>query len=325
VKKLLRLLLCVLVLSPVVSSGEELSLLGGTMQNLDNLDSSYSWQIEYLEGLGEHAAWSLSYLNEGHVPVHHRDGNTLQFWGRANLLDRRLSLAAGAGPYFFFDTTRGPGAGYRNDHGWGGMVSASATWYTEGRWIYQLRTNWVGAVDSIDTFSTVIGVGYQLDPPPSRGPETEEPSQQGKTTENELTLLGGRTIVNSFDSDHSTAISLEYRKGLWRYVDWTVAWLHEGDTRLIRRDGLTTQLWGVREFMERRVALGVGGGIYASLDRNSHPQNGESPGDFLDGIATLTGSYRIDGRWVLRASWNRVITSYDRDTDVIVGGVGYRF
>ncbi len=27
----------------------------------------------------------------------------------------------------------------------------------------------------------------------------------------------------------------------------------------------------------------------------------------------------------LRTSWNRIVTDYDRDTDVIMGGVGYRF
>jgi hypothetical protein len=28
---------------------------------------------------------------------------------------------------------------------------------------------------------------------------------------------------------------------------------------------------------------------------------------------------------LLRATWDRVITTYDRDTDIFLGGIGYRF
>jgi len=30
-------------------------------------------------------------------------------------------------------------------------------------------------------------------------------------------------------------------------------------------------------------------------------------------------------RWLARLSWNRTVSSHDRDTDVILGGIGYRF
>ena len=29
--------------------------------------------------------------------------------------------------------------------------------------------------------------------------------------------------------------------------------------------------------------------------------------------------------WSFRAAWSRIITDYSRDTDVILGGIGYRF
>ncbi len=305
---------------------EEIYLLGGVMQNTDEGEGSYSWQLEYLEGLGEHFAASLSYLNEGHVPTHHRDGNTLQLWTRTNLFDRRLSLAAGIGPYFYFDTTAATeGASFSNNHGWKAMASLAATWYTESRWLFQVRANWVTAGSSIDTLSAVAGIGYQLDIPPSPGPIPKEPVQVKKTTGNEVTLLVGRTIVNSFSSEHSGALSIEYRRGLWRYVDWTIGWLYEGDNRLIRRDGITTQFWGVREFLDDRVMLGVGGGAYVAIDHYSTSEQGDKTSKGLSGIVTLTASYRFAPHWDLRSSWNRIVTDYDRDTDVILGGVGYRF
>jgi hypothetical protein len=51
----------------------------------------------------------------------------------------------------------------------------------------------------------------------------------------------------------------------------------------------------------------------------------ENKDNIISGIATMSGSYRLDPHWSLRISWNRIITNYDRDTDVIMGGIGYRF
>jgi len=322
-----RMILVVILLALAASRAHagEFYALGGVMEDVHEHHGSYSWQLEYLQGLAEHAAFSVSYLNEGHIPVHHRDGQTIQLWTRANLLDRRLSLAAGVGPYYFFDTAAAKaGASFANDHGWKVMMSAAATWYTESRWLFQFRSNWVTAGPSPDSLSAVAGIGYQLDPPPSPGPLLRSPSQQEKTTGDELTLFLGRTIVNSFASEHSEAVSIEYRHGLWKYVDWTVAWLYEGDNRLVRRNGLATQLWGTRAFLDRRLMLGIGGGAYVAVDQQTGPERG-STNEVLSGIVTMTGSYRFHPHWAMRTSWNRIVTNYNRDTDVIMGGIGYLF
>ena len=305
---------------------QEFYVLGGVMETEDSAHNSYSWQLEYMQGLVEHAAFSVSYLNEGHVPSHHRDGTSGQIWARTNLLDRRLSLAAGVGPYYYFDTTAAKaGASFTDDHGWKAMVSLAATWYTDSRWLFQVRSNWVTAGNANDTVSAVAGIGYQLDRPPSPGPLPKEPPQRHRTTDNELTVFIGRTIINSFNSEHSVATSIEYRRGLWQYVDWTVAWLYEGDNHLLRRDGLATQLWAVRDFLDDRLALGIGGGAYFAVDHYAAGRRGTDTSDNLAGIVTLTGSYRIHRHWDVRTSWNRIVTDYNRDTDIILGGVGYRF
>ena len=318
------LVILLLLATPVQARAQELYVLGGAIEHRERHDYSYSWQLEYLQGAGEHFAATLSYLNEGHLPEHHRDGNSVQLWARSTLFDRRLSLAAGAGPYYFFDTAKLSNDGlYSNDHGWGGLFSVAATWYMESRWLLHARVNWVAVDRHFDTLSAVAGLGYQLDAPPAPGPIPEEPPQEGKTTTNEITVFLGRTIVNSLGSEHSGAASIEYRRGLWRYLDWTMAWLYEGDNRLIRRNGLTTQLWAVREFLDDRLALGVGGGAYLVLDRRTSQQ--QDIDEVLSGILTLTGSYRFHPHWDVRTSWNRIVTNYNRDTDVILGGIGYRF
>jgi len=320
----LALLLTILATVPV--DAQELFLLGGMMQNTATSESDYSWQLEYREGLSEHIAYSISYLNEGHVPDHHRDGNAALLWTGVNLLDQRLSLSAGLGPYYYFDTTNAHGSGsYRNDHGWGAMASAAATWNIGDRWLLQLHTNWIETFNSIDSLSTLIGIGYQLEAPSGSGPVASIRPVSIASMDNELTVFAGTTIVNSFDSPNSVAVALEYRRSIARYVDWTFGWLEEGDNRLVRRNGLTTQVWAAKAFFEDRFSIGAGGGIYIVLDRFHNLVENRDGGRALSGLVSLTGSYRFHPNWDLRTSWYRIVTDYNRDTDVILGGVGYRF
>ncbi len=87
------------------------------------------------------------------------------------------------------------------------------------------------------------------------------------------------------------------------FISWAVLWR---DERLIRHNGITTQLWAVRAFLDDRLALGVGGGAYFSLSHYNDLINGKSTSRFFSGIYTLTGSYRFDPHWDLRTSWSRI-------------------
>jgi hypothetical protein len=317
-------LLALLLIGSAASFAQELSLFGGAIEASGLKEQSYSWAFDYRHGLGEHAAVSFSWLNEGHVTNHHRDGQTVQLWARTSVLGRRLTLAAGAGPYLYYDTTRPVGTQYADQHGWGGVFSLSATYYTDSRLFYELRVNRVVTGNSIDTTSALFGIGYQLDPPRSPGPLTGAAHQANKTTDNEVTVFVGQTIVNSFNSERSLATSIEYRHGLLTHLDWTVSWLNEGDARLVRRNGIASQLWAVREAFDRRVAIGVGLGPYVALDwhgGSTLPNNRER----LSGIITASTAVRVTPRTFVRASWNRVLTDNSRDTDVVLIGAGYRF
>lgn len=314
------------ILTAFSVDAQELLLLGGGTYDSDASKGTYAWAVEYAQGLGEHAYVTLAWLNEGHLDDHHRDGLAAQFWARANLFDRRLSLALGVGPYSYFDTAQAElGASYANDHGWGVIYSAGLTWYTDRRWLFNLRASRIAVKDSVDTTMVLIGAGYQLDAPSVPGPRPSAPPITGKTTNNEVALFLGSTILNSFESESSTAAAFEYRRGVGRYVDLTVGWLHEGGNEIIRREGATAQIWLVRPFLEQRLALGVGAGGYYAVSQENQTANGSKDDERLSGIVTLTASYRFDPRWFARLSWNRIVTRYDRDTDVILLGGGYRF
>lgn len=313
----------IIALTATPTWAEEFSILGGIMEQATTQEPSYAWQLEYLEGLDEHLAYSLSYLNEGHVTNHHRDGQTAQLWARTNLLDRHLSLSAGVGAFFYFDTTAAQqGASYSNDHGIGAMYSLTAIWYTRERLLFQVQSNFVETQKSINTFSTLVGVGYQLDAPAMQGPLACASPQQEKTTSNELTLFTGQTIVNSFNSQSTVTSSIEYRRGLLTHLDWTAAWFREVASGLKQNNGLATELWAVGATLDDRLALGLGLGGYVTLDGNNIAQQSSKT---VSGIVTMSASYRFHPHWDTRISWNRIVTSDNRDTDILLGGVGYRF
>jgi hypothetical protein len=303
----------------------ELSLLGGYGWTNNPVERTYAWQIQYMEGLGEHLAYSLSYLNQGHFIAHHRDGQAASLWLRTNLLDRHLSLGVGGGGLFYYDTIH-PATGPSQDfHGWGTIASVAAIWYTESRWFAQVQGYWVRGGQSFDTLSALAGIGYQLDPPPSQqGPDVRGARHDDRTTENELTAFGGETTVNISGPGHSSAVALEYRRGIWRYLEWTARGLYEGRSTLIDRYGLTTQLWLAKPFLHDRIALGIGYGGYFAVDQRRGGQ-GHHGNAFISEVASISGSYRLSEHWHVRATWDRTITSYNRDSDIFLGGIGYRF
>lgn len=303
---------------------QELSVLAGALKSSSN--NTYSWEGTYREGLGRYAAWSFSWLNEGHIPDHHRDGQAVQFWGRLPLWNNRLELSAGAGPYRWFDTKQAQlGGDYSNTHGWGGLFSLRAAYYFDNRWIAEVKLNRVQAYGGPDTTALLFGIGYQLDAPDGPGPRARPPSRTTNVTSNEVTVMLGTTILNSPDSESNLAESIEYRRGLWHYVDFTASYLHEGGNVQSRRDGVAAQLWATRAFFDDRLTLGVGIGPYLSITQNDDlPQNRTGDGRF-SGLVSVSASYRFTDRWLARVTWNRMVTRYDRDADIIEAGVGVRF
>lgn len=306
------------------ANAQEFSLLSGPL--VSDSANSISWEGSYREGLGRYAAWSFSWLNEGHIPDHHRDGQALQAWGRLPLWNDRLELSAGAGPYRYFDTTAAQAGGdYSNTHGWGALWSARAAWYFDRRWIAQVQLNYAQIFGGRDTTALLFGIGYELDGNDEPGPRERPIPRMTDVTHNELTVLLGETILNSYASESAIAGSVEYRRGVWRYVDLTLSYIHEGGHIQSRRDGAAAQVWATRAFFDDRLALAAGVGPYVAITQNDDlPQNRTGDGR-ISGLISVSASYRLSQHWLARVTWNRVVTRYNRDTDVIEAGLGLRF
>lgn len=319
------LLLTILCCWAEPAMGQEFRVLGGLLQETGKHDRTYTWQLEYRHSLHENLAFGITYLNEGSLDAHSRDGYAPQLWARTNLIDRRLSLAMGVGPYFYFDTIPYVNTGFSlNDHGWGALLSLDASWYTDSRWIFFARTNWVATGSSIDTVSASLGVGYQLDPPAKPGPSTGAPGRHEASTRNEITLSIGQTSVHNKGPSHSTAAGIEYRRGLLRYLDWSAGFIYEGSSSLSERYGLTTQFWLTGSFLGDRLSLGVGAGPYFTVERR-RVEHGDLHKFETSPILTMTAAYRFTTHWGTRFSWHRVITNYERDADVWLLGASYHF
>ena len=63
-------------------SAQELYALAGGQYTQSLKESTYSYSLEYLHNLGDYAYASFTWLNEGHVTDHHRDGYSPQIWLR---------------------------------------------------------------------------------------------------------------------------------------------------------------------------------------------------------------------------------------------------
>ena len=287
----------------------------GVLRTDEPRERTYGWLLSYTHELSRHFAASVVYQNEGHVPNHHRDGYAAQLWAKTTLFSPRFALAAGAGPYRYFDTLRtaeNPSA-YSDKHGWGMLYSLTGTWYAASSpWLYQLRADRVFISNGHDSTRVTAGLGYRLERDAPAG------GSGGKT---DITLFTGKTIVNSFESETATAHSFELRHAFGPLLRGSVAWLDESDARLVNRQGLLAQAWLEPSFQGERATLGIGYGPYIASDDQRRDRNGA----FGSGVITLTASLRFAQHWVGRVSWNRVVSRYDRDTDVILLGIGYRF
>jgi len=289
-------------------------------------ETSYTWQVDYRQDFSRYFAGSMALINEGHVPGHHRDGTAWQAWGRLPLFNDRLSISAGAGAYYYFDTQPLPGGDSADVHGTAPIYSLALTGYFSNRWFYRLNVNYIHPDGQVEVTTVAAGVGFWFgrDKKPTPGKLGDSPEEAAYVTENELTFFAGQSIVNTFLSQTARAYAGEYRRGIFPHVDWTLSGIYEGDPEIIRRSGAATQVWFVNSFFNHRIAIGAGVGPYVFLD-HKHPAVGRTSPAAIAPLGSLTMSARLSESWLVRFIFDRVTTNYNRDSDVLLIGLGYRW
>ena len=316
---IVRLLFAACVGLPALATAQTATLYGGIMERRDARgERTHSVAIEYREPIDERFGFGLLYLNEGHPDSHHRDGLAGQLWLHTPRLPLGLRLGAGAGPYYFFDTVD-TGHGYANEHGWGMVYSLLASVPLGACWSAQVRWNRVDARSPFDTHTLMLGVGYTFVPRERGGAALRATPHR-----HEVTLLAGRTILNSFASERATALSVEYRRTAATYADWTLTLLNEGEPQHIDRRGIAAQAWLARSVNDDRARFGLGLGPYFAIDRRHADLTGKSDRR-VAALVSASLRYRLTSNWHVRATWHRVLADYHRDTDVLLIGAGYTF
>ena len=141
---------------------------------------------------------------------------------------------------------------------------------------------------------------------------------------NELMPFAGFMISNNCDPRKIFAWGVEYRRRLGRFMSVTLAWLDEGDNDFFHRQGLVAQWWVGDDFYRNRLTLGIGCGPYLARNEYRDRLTGKDE-HVLAGFLSMGAGYRFNGNWTVRLTWSRVVTDYDRDTDIFSIGPAYRF
>jgi len=318
-------LLLIFLLPPLSSHANEISILAGATEETDTGDATYAWQAAFRYNFLRNFAASLSWINEGHLEEHKRDGFAMQGWGRLPLLDNRLSIGIGAGIYQYFDTKLSPAGIHENVHGWAPVYSVAATYYTERPWFAQVAVNHIHPGGDFNSNTYLVGVGYRLWKEAASPPGPRPVDRPAMTTGYEVMPFLGQVVVNRPGNDPGIGSGIEFRMGIDEHFDWTATWLNEDVPGMLHRTGLGTQVWLVDAFLARRIALGFGAGLYSFVDREPPPDSGESERLDIAGLLTVTASYRFAEKWFTRFNWNRVMSNDSRDADMFLLGLGYRW
>jgi hypothetical protein len=306
------------LISPAFAS--ELHLYLGGSKAASPSELTYSWAVEYRHPFSDHLSGSFTWLNEGHTTAHHRDGQAVQAWWHTAPGSRGARLEVGLGPYRYFDTvTASNPDGYANVHGWGWIASAGATWRIGDRWLASLRMNRVQAHDSINSTAIVAGLGYQFGASGDAALTPAVMSSSLDSRRSELDVMAGATVVNSLDADAVLAAAIAWRVRATDHLTGSLTYLDEGNVQPGRRAGIAPQIW-LEDNLTDRLSVGVGLGPYFATRKP--PQ---SDGRSTSALISVTASYAITPDWNGRLIWNRVETRYDRDSDVVMFALGYRF
>jgi hypothetical protein len=303
---------------------DEISYFGESVSSLNQWPSSSGWGISYRKLWAPYLATSLAYLNDGHFPGHHRDGVTGEMWLPVNFFSQHLTVSAGLGPFYYYDTTQADnGAGYADTHGWAWMFSLDAIYQLFGDRtgpFLEIRLDHTPSAKSIETTSIGLGIGIRT----FSDIHSSDPTASEGFATNEAVAYYGKTVVNSFSSQTSRAVAAEYRRKIWQEMRVAIGFVNEGNAQLIRRSGVTAELWAEPSFNSGIWSIGAGLGGYSAIDKYR-----VTPGRHVSGVVSGTLSLRppwppLDG-FDIRVLWHRIVTNYNRDTDIVLAGLGYRF
>src|ERR1017187_2630318 len=145
-----------------------------------------------------------------------------------------------------------------------------------------------------------------------------------KLNAQELSLLGG-VMTEAGAKNSSYTWQIDYRQDFYRNFASSIDYINEGHVPGHYRDGMAWEAWGNLPFLNDRIAVSLGAGIYYYYD--TEPLAGASSAD-VHGTAPII-SFSVTGylsdRWFYRGMVNRISPTGDIKTTTAAVGVGYWF
>lgn len=302
---------------------QELGATVGGLRSTSPSANTYAWQVFYWQPISQTFGASFSWTNEGHLPNHHRDGCSLQGWYCFPEGGSGFSVAFGLGLYNFYDTIPDGDGGHQNRHGLGAQATLQGL-YTppKGPWSLVAQLVATHMPGEIGSTSFQVGSSYRFGKA-SGSSRHSRPRVSELAPENVLGIFAGRTVLNSLQSQTDEAWGVEFRRAISRHWAISATFSEEGDTLLLRRRGVSLQAW-LGGSPADQFYLGVGAGPHLARIVSREQPHGETDAFNRLGFRISMGAgWRFHPEWMWRSAWHRTYSSYHRDTDMFVTGIGY--
>jgi hypothetical protein len=306
----------------------------------DTLSYSFGEQIKGTEKTGLEAygldldhtltnnlSADIFYTNQGHLPEHHRDGAGVDFTYHKEILPH-LTVSAGAGPWTYSDTLIPNNGKVAQDlHGIGATAGVGAEYHLKDHIVLGVHANYF--TGNFGSYNVLGSVGYEFGSGTDKTTSGFSSGESDTTSsdssgKNQIALMTGESAVNTPGNVRAVATDLEYKRELANSVDMTISGIDEGKNKFTNRAGIAPELWLRQNVLDNRLSLSVGAGIYAGVDGRKKNE-GSASDKFAAGMISTSADFKLTDHLDARLTWHRVLTNYNRDADVVIAGIGFRF
>ncbi len=288
--------------------------IGGTVRASDGSPTGYQGAqvgVEY-NTKNPNVGIDYFYYNEGTPSNNHRDGFAAMAMYRKKLTDR-LTAMAGVGPYLTMNTTTINGEQLNKKDV--GAVAALAVLYRIYGTNLHLRAQYTHAQvrGSVNTDTLFVGVGYAYVKEPEQSVAEKNISEKNIS----FGVMGGNSHTTRAGADMVRGFQVEVKKMASNDMAYSVSVVEEGDTNVTDRSGIVGQVWYVTK-STTGWEFNIGAGPYIAYDRIENKTK-------LVSMASMRLSKQITPTVRIGITFNRVMTSNDKDQDMFLFGVEKQF
>lgn len=252
------------------------------------------------------------YYNEGHPENNHRDGYGVVGWYKEHIADG-VTAEVGAGPYFAMDTTNINGEQY-NEKQLGALAALAVLYRVYGNVSLKAQFTRTQVPGSFNTDTIMVGVNVTLG-----NPQRPSDIDYSHSENHEVSVWGGSSHTTQSTATITEGYEVEDRVQVSDHIAYSISALDEGDTGIIRREGVVGQVWYVSP-TTNNWRVDVGAGPYAAREESDGQTHNK-----LMGVVTFRLSKGITKKVRVGLSFQRVVSNNNRDQDMFMVGIQKKY